>query len=73
MPKTGYYVVDEFVKYPSLFTFQLHYLHYGMTYTNHSAIFYAQQFSEDIHATNFIELVHATAVTNYLQKHDFGA
>ena len=32
-----------------------------MTCTNHDVIFYAQQFSEDIHATNSIELVNATA------------
>ena len=44
-----------------------------MTYTNHNVIFYAQQFSEDIHATNSIELVHATAQSPIIyKKHDFG-
>ena len=30
--------------------------------------FYAQQFSEDIHATNSIELVHATAQSPIIYK-----
>ena len=39
-----------------------------MTYTNHSAILLCTTISEDIHATNFIELVHATAQSPIIYK-----
>ena len=40
-----------------------------MTYTNHNVIFfYAQQFSEDLHATNSIELAYGTALSPIICK-----
>ena len=39
-----------------------------MTYTNYSAIFLCTTVSEDIHATNFIELAHATAQSPIIYK-----
>ena len=55
--KTGYYVVEDFVKYPSFFLLLIAISPLTPIMTRN---FYSQQFYEDIHLTNCIEIIHAT-------------
>ena len=69
--KTGYYGVEDFVKFPSLFYLLIVIAPLRSdTHRLRRDIFMHNNFFEDIHVRNFFEIVHATycTVTKHLQN-----